>query len=65
MPSLLLSGRLQPAEVLDGITSHEVQEHGRDTPQARSWPPQMVDCVAAPKQKFSEHHVFLLHIWLL
>lgn len=67
MPSLLLSGRLQPAEVLDGITSHEVQEHGRNTPQARSWPPQMVDCVAVAthKQKFPEHHVFLLHIWLL
>lgn len=63
MPSLLLGGRSQPAEVLDEITSHEVQEHGRDTPQARSWPPLMVDSVAAPKHKFPEDHVFLLHSW--
>lgn len=65
MPSLLLGGRSQAAEVLDETTSHEVQEHERDTPWARSWPCLMVDSVVAPKHKFPEDHVFLLHIWLL
>lgn len=65
MPLLLLGGRSQPAEILDEITSREVQEHGRDTPQARSRPPLMVVSVAAPKHRFPEHHFFLLHSWLL
>lgn len=64
MPLLLLGGRTQPAEVLDEMASHEVQEHRRGTPWTRSWPPLLVDSVAAPKYKFLEDHVFLLHSWL-
>lgn len=47
MPLLLLGGGTQPAEVLDEMVSHEVQEHRRGTPWTRNWPTLIVDPVAS------------------